>query len=321
MKITRSTFTRKALTFGIVVFMSVALVASGFAAWLISSGSKAEGTGDVKVEVVNNANIKINVNGLSDGALSNAQINFAPDSEDNVGYITNTTTAGGTTLHENLSFDVTGTVENGDKVGTLTFSLKVSDGVCYAAGFEKNGSTWTYNAEKAYILLPSYATDKDGNALPNIVKNEDGSFEQNGVTEPIEIVCTSDGITSPSSDFVYTVNGTTGSFTASYNFGWGEAVNGGNPGITLDELQSENVPACVKDTDGNYSLKQAELVIRLINAIVNEKQVNGVDAHTINPVGLSEETMNSYIDALELLQVAGMEGAQYTVVIKALPKA
>lgn len=321
MKITRSTFTRKALTFGIVVFMSVALVASGFAAWLISSGSKVEGNGEVKVEVVNNANITINVDGLSNGALSDAQINFAPQEEDKVGYIQNTTTVGGTTLYENLSFDVKGTVDNGDKVGTLTFSLKVSDGVCYAAGFEKNGSTWTYNAEKAYILLPSYATDNDGNALPNIVKNEDGSFEQKGFTEPIQIECNADGITSPSGDFVYTVSGITGSFTAHYKFGWGEAVNGGNPGITLDELQSSNVPACVKDSSGNYSLKQAELVIRLINAIVNEKQVNGVDAHTINPVGLSEDTMTSYFNALVALEEAGMEGATYTVVIKALPKA
>ncbi len=337
MKITRSTFTRKALTFGIVVFMSVALVASGFAAWLISSGSDSQQQGAIKVEVVDHANIKINVNDLAeDGHLNaNTQINFAPADTDVNGYITHTTTSEGVTLTENLTFDVTGDITNGDKVGKLTFSLKISDGVAYAAGFVKGeGNTWTYDATKAYISVPSYATDMNGNALPKIVKGEDGVYTQDGMTEPVVLSIGSEetvDVKDASQNFTYKYNSTSGKyeFKATYLFGWGEAVNGRNPGQSLDALEygegkacaGETLPACVKK-DGVYSLKKAELVIRLINAIVNNKQVNGVDAYTIDPATLDDATIDSYITALQTLQTEGsMTGATYTVVISALPKA
>lgn len=331
MKITRSTFTRKALTFGIIVFMSVALVASGFAAWLISSGSKVEGEGNIKVEVVDHANIKINIDNLgANNALSNAQINFAPKSDDHEGYITGTSTSadlGGETLYENLSFVVTGNVTNGDKVGTLSFSMKVSDGVCYAAGFEKNGDAWTYNPAKAYIHLPSYVTDSNGNALPKIVKTTDGtsvSFTEDGETEPVKLTVEGNDVVDVTSDgFSYKYNSTSGKYEikATYVFGWGEAVNGGNPGNTLDALETSDLPACVKKNGtGAYSLEQAELVILLINAIVNEQTVNGVDAHSINPTTLDDATIVSYIETLSEMQ-KDMSGAGYTVIIEALPKA
>lgn len=329
MKITRSTFTRKALTFGIIVFMSVALIASGFAAWLVSSGSNSEGSGNVNVEVVDQANITINVEGLEKGTLEGAQINFAPQQDDTRGYIQATTTSsdlGGITLYEQLSFTVRGDITNGGKVGSLKFSLKISDGVARAAGFVKSendgsGVVWTYDETKAYITVPSYATDMNGNPLPKIVKSGD-TFQEEGKTEPVTLTITGNGKVDVSDElgFSYKYNDQNGKyeFIAKYEFGWGAAVNGGNPGHTLDAMETSNLPNCVKK-DGVYSTNRAELVIRLINAIVSEKQVNGTNAYDIIPSNLSDDQVATYITALNALQNE-MTGAKMTVVIQALPK-
>lgn len=324
MKITRSTFTRKALTFGIIVFMSVALIASGFAAWLVSSGSNVEGDGNIKVEVVEQANIEIKIKGLDEhGTLTDARIIFAPDQNDHKGNVQ--ATPG---LPQQLSFTVDGEVTNGGKVGTLTFSLKLSDAVCYAAGFVKEGGSWTYKKEKAYIAVPSYAMDSDGNPLPKIVKDQN-SFTVDGTTAPVVLTIDAnkdlkEGVSE--GGFSYKFEDDKYKIEAVYEFGWGEAVQGKNPGESLDGVENKNLPACVKSKEGVYSTDRAELVLRLINAIVSGKKITipstdvvDKNAYDVDPTELSDAEVKKYIDELKKME-SSMGGATMKVVIQAMPR-
>lgn len=345
MKTTRSNFTRKALTFGIIVFMSVALVASGFAIWTISGGSNASGSSNVNVESVSSANIQININGINGTSLDNAIISFAPDEDDHSGYITYTSEKG--SIAEQLSFDVDGSVTNPDKVGELNFSLKVSDGLIYAAGFRYNDTTktWSYDSSKAYITLPSYAMDSKGNSLPLLGVDKDDNYVIVGNTAPVTL--TAEDFADENAP-AFTFNPADGTFTATYTFGWGETVGFNNPSHSLDALDKDFVLLDCVTKDGGYSLKQAELVIRLINVIVNGWQIDknltynktdsiltagtdSINAYDIDVTNLPEtivgkdqtERLQNLIDALDILETnkkSTNERAQYTVYIEVKPR-
>lgn len=60
-KLTRKSYKRKKIAFAAVIFGGVALVSSGFAAWVISSGKKADETGSVTVGKVVEANLGMKI--------------------------------------------------------------------------------------------------------------------------------------------------------------------------------------------------------------------------------------------------------------------
>ncbi len=56
---TRNSFKRKVIIFGVMIFASIALISTGFAAWIISTNAKQETSGNIEVGVVSDKNIKI----------------------------------------------------------------------------------------------------------------------------------------------------------------------------------------------------------------------------------------------------------------------
>lgn len=60
-KLTRRAYNRKIMMFGAAIFMSVAMISTGFAAWLISSADPVELDAPVTVEVVTDQTVKITV--------------------------------------------------------------------------------------------------------------------------------------------------------------------------------------------------------------------------------------------------------------------
>lgn len=60
-KLTRKSYKRKKVAFAAVIFGGVALVSSGFAAWVISAGKKADETGSVTVGQVVQANLGMKI--------------------------------------------------------------------------------------------------------------------------------------------------------------------------------------------------------------------------------------------------------------------
>ena len=56
-RLTKNSYKRKIIVFGLLVFMSIALISTGFAAWIMSQEAKVENGGNVSVGVVDDSRI------------------------------------------------------------------------------------------------------------------------------------------------------------------------------------------------------------------------------------------------------------------------
>lgn len=68
-RITRNSYKRKVVLFGILVFLSIALISTGFASWVMSQGAAQDSTGNVEVGIVADSNLKFNEFKLSTESL------------------------------------------------------------------------------------------------------------------------------------------------------------------------------------------------------------------------------------------------------------
>ncbi len=306
---TRRSFGRRALAFGIAMFAMVTLTAVGFAAWLISSNATSEGDGGIKTETVTQANIKITINNLNengeltDGSGNKYDIVYSLP-KDATGLVTFQEN-GGQDKGEQLGFEFTGSVEHWERVGTLKFTIRVPDCIVTAAGLTKSGSNWTYNAKNAYIQLPEYAMDKDGNALPKVVN---GSWDQTTMTAPVQFTNISDAnailsATLGNGSIVITAptTGTTATFAGSgLAFGWGARYNHVNPATTFNSNDWTNIANTdiTRDLNDNnnyesYIPNQVALELLKLQAIVNGVKLD--DYVTAASINLGGKTIDAYV--------------------------
>ena len=137
-KLTRNSYKRKIIVFGLMVFMAIALVSTGFAAWIMSTNAKDEQNGNVTVGTVSDTSLK-----LTDVKLSTSSIQFEPKATDNTGRVR----YDGTNA-ESLVITVTGKVSPKTVLGELTVELTMDETV----------KTALLAAETAkYIVLPACA--------------------------------------------------------------------------------------------------------------------------------------------------------------------
>lgn len=233
-KVTRHAFSKKAIMITASLFVTLALITTGFAAWLISSGASGEGTGNITTATIDDARLGLTV-AMAEGKDF---VCFGPQADDNHPDIRyKKPKAGEKDDKEVLSATVTGTINNYDRLEKFNITIKISDKALTAAGYtwtETNeGSlksrTYTYNAEKAYISLPEYAVDTDGRFLPL------PSDPDNKTTAPKTISAGNSMFT----------DGTTENekkFTFDVTFGWGEKFEGCNPGKYLDREIADHLP-------------------------------------------------------------------------------
>lgn len=80
-KLTRKSYKRKKIAFAAVIFGGVALVSSGFAAWVISAGKDSNGTGSVTVGQVVEANLGMKIEWKATGAEDTAYTVIADEGE------------------------------------------------------------------------------------------------------------------------------------------------------------------------------------------------------------------------------------------------
>lgn len=57
-RLTRSAYKRKAILFGLLVFVAIGLVSTGFASWMMSSSAKSTSSGNVSVGIIQSANLE-----------------------------------------------------------------------------------------------------------------------------------------------------------------------------------------------------------------------------------------------------------------------
>ncbi len=153
-KMTRKSYKRRKIILGVSLFSSVALVSTGFAAWVLASQAEAEKTGNITVGTVSDSSIKIS-NVQFEGNID--YFRFEPKEDDTTGRVRR----GKDGSYENLSVTVTGEISPKTYVTGATIQLTVPEGITTAASETKN-----------YIALPSCVeTPKNLDITSNVVED------------------------------------------------------------------------------------------------------------------------------------------------------
>ena len=274
-KVTRHAFSKKAIMITASLFVTLALITTGFAAWLISSGASGEGTGNITTATIDDARLGLTV-AMAEGKDF---VCFGPQADDNHPDIRyKKPKEGEKDDKEVLVATVTGTIKNYDRLKEFNITIKICDKALTAAGYTWTGTnegessrTYTYNAEKAYISLPEYAVDTDGRFLPL----------------PSDMSKTTAPKTISAGNSMFT-DGTTENekkFTFDVTFGWGEKFEGCNPGKYLDGEEPGHVPS------ETYTVEQKlEIMTKLRSFFVDES--GNVDAANLKFVVTVEAVSN-----------------------------
>mgnify|MGYP007084590777 FL=1 len=261
-KVTRHAFSKKAIMITASLFVTLALITTGFAAWLISSGASGEGTGNITTATIDDARLGLTV-AMAEGKDF---VCFGPQADDKHPDIRYKAPVGDEKDDkEVLTATVTGTINNYDRLEKFNITIKISDKALTAAGYtwtETNeGSlknrTYTYNAGNACISLPEYAVDTDGRFLPL----------------PSDTSKTTAPKTISAGDSMFTDGATENEkkFTFDVTFGWGEKFEGCNPGRYLDREVADHLPS------KTYTVEQKlEIMTELRRLFVDES--GNVDA-------------------------------------------
>lgn len=115
-KITRKSYRRKRVVLGAVLLGGVALVSTGFAAWVLSANASQTLPSNVKVGVISDTDMKIELNGASMGQT----ISFNAPSTDTKGRIRYGSDEIGA---ENLTITVSGTIRNATYLNHLSIKM------------------------------------------------------------------------------------------------------------------------------------------------------------------------------------------------------
>lgn len=209
MKVTKGHFNRKVLFFGLLLFLAISLISTGFASWIMSTGAEKDSNGNV------------NVGTITDGSLEFGEIKFVDDKDeiifdalasDTTGDIKADLTAGA--QYQNLSITLTTTIEPVEYVQSLSISIAVPDTVKKAV-------------DSGYITMPSCCY-VEGTPAASVV------IFENGAVKDLEGTGVAATVTDTNSDGKYEISIT-------LTFGWGAQFGGENPGVYLDEKEIDGV--------------------------------------------------------------------------------
>lgn len=220
-KLTRKSYQRKAMVVGATAFAGIALVATGFAAWVISSSATKNVQGNVQVGTISEKSIEITGVEFKEVDGTRNYFSFEPAKDDNTGRVR----CDGTNS-ENLSLKVTGKYSPANYVNSFSIALRmgtVADNVFEA---DTDAETRLTEAETAnYITLP--ACWKDG----------------------VTVKTNAAGIVGEDKGMTITVAEESGkkvaTFTYTIFFAWGSHFNNMNPSLFYDS------PDCPAQYEGD----------------------------------------------------------------------
>lgn len=202
--LTRSSYKRKIITFGVSIFASLSLIATGFASWVLSTGADRDGEGNVEVGTVTESSISISEIEFDEDTGST--VSFNADSNDTNGKLRYGDDANVEIDYENMTITFSGTVSNVSILDAIIVKMTVPAGVQAAAAAN-------------YIVLPECATETNGVTIVN-----DG--------QKVEDVNADSG---DAWTWTPNVEEGTATFTYSIVFEWGTAFGGVNPGYYFDD--------------------------------------------------------------------------------------
>ena len=224
---TKKSGQRKAFAVGIAAFASVCLIATGFAAWVISAKAEKTETGNVNIGKVSSADVKITVaqeDGTTGVLTAENGFSFNPDATDDSGRVRfDGTNAEKRKLHLN------GTVGPQRFVTSFKIRLDITTGKDEKGNPVKNAEAnhrFKDAATAKYIVLPPcFDTDVELYGTQYYVED-----------------------TSPNKG-----NDATATFAYDIAFSWGDKFGGQNPGRYYDENETGKK---VSDADVSKTLNE-----------------------------------------------------------------
>ena len=224
---TKKSGQRKAFAVGIAAFASVCLIATGFAAWVISAKAEKTETGNVNIGKVSSADVKITVaqeDGTTGVLTAENGFSFNPDATDDSGRVRfDGTNAEKRKLHLN------GTVGPQRFVTSFKIRLDITTGKDEKGNPVKNAEAnqrFKDAATAKYIVLPPcFDTDVELYGTQYYVED-----------------------TSPNKG-----NDATATFAYDIAFSWGDKFGGQNPGRYYDENETGKA---VSDADVSKTLNE-----------------------------------------------------------------
>lgn len=248
-KLTRKSYKRKKIAFAAVILGGVALVSSGFAAWVLSSNAKSDVQGGVAVGAVEKGSLKMEISlvgATGENTLNSGKFNFNTKATDITGRVRaakdqkpedseNLSLSYKVTVKSPIDnfdkLDITMSAKKGDAVIALDSAIKTSDNKYYvsAPDCSKNVVTLTANGQSSSLTL---SNDK-------IASETEGSIftKQSGLGE-----------TDETAKVTYQYSWTT---TYTVAFAWGDLFGQQNPGEYYDSEAAKNIEDAEVETTLN----------------------------------------------------------------------
>ena len=161
MKLTRKHYNRKVLSFGLILFIAVALLSTGFAAWIMSTGAEAGDGGNVSIGAVTEGKLAITELAWTG---DNNLISFDAEEDDLQGEI-----KWDEENAANLIVEITGKVSPKEYLDDLRIVMEIPQSVKDAA-------------DAGYIELPDCAVVKGNVQDDSGVLLVDAGLAQDGAT-------------------------------------------------------------------------------------------------------------------------------------------
>ncbi len=271
-KLTRNSYKRKVILFGVLIFVSIALISTGFAAWVMSTNAKANSNpGNISVGTVNDAKLTI-----SEINITGDKILFEPAQGDDSGRVRQSDES----LYAQLTSTITGSVTPQNYLGQLTAHLVVTQGV-YDELMKVGTPNETIILEKADGTAMTKAELEQFLVVGTV--SEDGTTITGNPTTQTGIELYSQTSTG-SGNFTSVVADNAVNFTIKINFNWGAAFGNMNPSQYFDEdaaglaVSDEQVKKALEDfraalygyaNEAAYTGSDAEARANLINTWEN----------------------------------------------------
>lgn len=260
-KLTRKSYKRKKIAFAAVILGGVALVSSGFAAWVLSSNAKDNTSGSVTVGTVEKGSLKLEISSAQ-GNIKSGHFDFDTLESDKSGRVR---AKEGQKTFENLSIVYTVTVKSPiDNFKDLKYTMSATkDGEAFDMKNVSEGDG------TQYIVLPE-CFGKDIS-----IESTNSAFTKTSIDETVQ---------EKEKSIHYTKQWTA---TITIAFQWGATFGGYNPGLYYDgqitgsSEQSSKIEALnaagLKVTDEVVEEKLNDLNTKLTGATYNIDFVASVD--------------------------------------------
>lgn len=219
-KLTRRSYNRKLIVFGLAIFLAFGMISTGFASWLISSAAEKEANSPITVDKIVDESFELTIDQLNeDGTAWNGKtLSFDAVKGDNTGRIQHQAEAGEDT-GEQLELLLSGTVTNIGALGTQPeTSMK-------AIKVEITLPDTLLAAITANYLTASYVVGDPETGTPVAIT---------AATTTVWIAPTA------------TANGE-GTFSVTLKFGWGSVFGGMNPSLYYDQITDSNADGYIPD--------------------------------------------------------------------------